>query len=288
MGTIVNEPSPEIEKGEPREIIKRGAESKHCREKYENGSHIKIPAYCNVIFTSNSFMPTYDAFVRRSQYLEFTKKDRLSDDDVDRFKKTFQHNNWNNTDFLKLRAIGDFIVWYISENMDVLSLEYADIINNMLDALLGYADEDKADWDWMYHDAELMDIGSADNEVVNQFRRMVLKDYKQLTKTTYIPNIEGETTEDFYKRFFKEDLLEVIIESKIDYLHYQEVNGKDHIIVNTSVKDALNDFCSLQVTCKGLAGYMDCEYKNITYKNHSIKGFRLTYDEFKDFLDVSK
>ena len=286
-GIIVNEPSPAIEKGEPREIIKRGAESKYCREKDDKGEHVKIPAYSNVIFTSNSFMPTHDAFVRRSQYLEFTKEDRLTDEDIKKFKDTFHHKNWNNTDFLKLRAIGDFIVWHISENLKVLGLEYADIINDMLDALLDYAEEDKAEWDWMYHDAELMDIGSADNEVINQFRRMVLKDYKQLTRTTYIPKIEGETTEQFHKRFFKEALLEIIMENKIDYLHYQKLNNEEQIIVNTSVKDSLNDFCGLQVTCKGLAGYMDHEYKNITYKKHSIKGFRLTYDEFRDFLDVS-
>jgi len=284
-GIIVNEPSPAIEKGEPREIIKRGAESKYCREKDDKGEHVKIPAYSNVIFTSNSFMPTHDAFVRRSQYLEFTKEDRLSDNDIKKFKVTFHHKNWNNTDFLKLRAIGDFIVWHISENLEILGLEYGEIINAMLDALLDYAEEDKIEWDWMYHDAELMDIGSADNEVVNQFRRLVLKDYKQLTRTTYIPEIEGETKEEFHKRFFKEALLEVIQENKIDYLHYQ--NHNDHIIVNTSVKDALNEFCGLQVTCKGLAGYMDCEYKNISYKGHSIKGFRLTYDKFRDFLDVS-
>ena len=284
-GIIVNEPSPTIEKGEPREIIKRGAESKYCREKDDKGEHVKIPAYSNVIFTSNSFMPTHDAFVRRSQYLEFTKKDRLTDEDKEEFKDTFNHKNWNNTDFLKLRAIGDLIVWYISENLDILGLEYAEIINAMLNVILEYAEEDKVKWDWMYHDAELMDIGSADNEVVNQFRRLVLKDYKQLTRTTYIPEIEGETKEDFHKRFFKEALLEIIQENKIDYLHYQSHN--DHIIVNTSVKDALNEFCGLQVTCKGLAGYMDCKYKNISYKGHPIKGFRLTYDKFRDFLDIS-
>lgn len=286
-GVIINEPSPKIEKGESREIIKRAIESKYSREKDDKGQHIKIPAYSNVIFTSNSFMPTHDAFVRRSQYLEFTKEDRLTDDDIKKFKDTFNHKNWNNTDFLKLRAIGDFIVWHISENLEVLGLEYAKIINAMLDALLDYSEEDKAEWGWMYKDAELMDIGSADNEIVNQFRRMVLKDYRQLTRVTHISEIPSEKTEEYHARLFKEALLEVIQQNQIDYLHYQNVNDEDQIIVNTSVKDALNDFCQLQVTCKGLAGYMDCEYKNISYKEHTIKGFRLTYDEFRDFLDVS-
>lgn len=283
IGVIVNEPSPKIEEGEQREIIKRSVESKYSREKEEKGEHKQIPAYSNIIFTANSFIPTHDAYVRRSQYLEFTKKDRLSDEDKTKFKETFHHKNWRNTDFLKLRAIGDFIVWHISENLEVLSLEYADIINNMLDALLDYAGEDKNTWDWMYHDAELMDIGSADNEVVNQFRRKILNDYKHITRTTYLSKEENESDEVFNEKYFKNVLLEGIQQNKIDYLHYQNGN----IIINTSVKDALNDFCGLQITCKGLAGYMDSKYTTITYKGHSIKGFRLTYEEFKKFLEVS-
>ncbi|WP_406536992.1 hypothetical protein [Methanobrevibacter sp.] len=283
MGVIVNEPSPKIEEGEQREIIKRSVESKYSREKEEKGEHKKIPAYSNIIFTANSFIPTHDAFVRRSQYLEFTKDDRLSDKDVKNFKETFHHKNWSNTDFLKLRAIGDFIVWYVSENFEVLGLEYADIINSMLDALLEYAEEDKDQWDWMYHDAELMDIGSADNEVVNQFRRKVLHDYKHLTRTTYLSPEKNETEEHFNERYFKNVIIEGIQQNKIDYLHYQNGN----IIVNTSVKAALNEFCGLQVTCKGLAGYMDCKYITINYKGQSIKGFKLSYDDFKKFLDKS-
>ncbi len=157
----------------------------------------------------------------------------------------------------------------------------------MLDALLDYAGEDKATWDWMYKDAELMDIGSAENEVTNQFRRMVLRDIKYLNDYVYIEDGDNLSEEAYYEETFKKSLIQGLHKKKIDYLNYQNINGEDYIILNTSVKDALNDFCELQVTCKGLAGYMDCEYKNITYKERSIKGFRLTYDKFKDFLDVS-
>ena len=153
----------------------------------------------------------------------------------------------------------------------------------MLDALLDYAGEDKNTWDWLYHDAELMDVGSADNEVVNQFRRKILNDYKHITRTTYLSKENDESDEEFNERYFKNVLIEGIQQNKIDYLHYQ--NGD--IIINTSVKDALNEFCGLQISCKGLAGYMDCKYTTISYKGHSIKGFRLPYEKFKEFLDVS-
>lgn len=287
-GVIINEPSPNIEKGEPREIIKRSVESKYSREKDEKGEHVKIPAYSNMIFTANSFIPTHDAFVRRSQYLEFTKNDRLSDDDIKTFNDTFHHKNWHNTDFLKLRAIGDFIVWYISENLDVLESEHTEIINSMLDVLLEYADEDKDVWDWLYQDAELMDIESADNEILNQFRRLALHDHNRINGNTYLPRLEDEDESSYLDRVFKETFIDAVKRNSIYYLHYQKINDDDYIIVNTSIKDALNDFCVMQVTCKGLAGYMNKDYTTISYKGKSIKGFRLKWGDFKSFLDISE
>ena len=61
------------------------------------------------------------------------------------------------------------------------------------------------------------------------------------------------------------------------------INECEHEWIN--VKNALKDYCGLQVTCKGLADYMNCEYGTIKYKGNSIKGFRMSYDDFKRFLN---
>ena len=97
IGVIINEPSSSINNDIYIDLIKRSVESPICREKEVNGIHTKIPAYANMCFTSNSFIPTNDAFVRRADYLEFTKNERLSNDDVGLFNKTFHHQNWNNS-----------------------------------------------------------------------------------------------------------------------------------------------------------------------------------------------
>jgi len=283
VGVIINEPSPKIEEGEPREIIKRAVESKISREKEDKGEHVKIPAYSNMIITANSFLPTHDAYVRRTQYLEFTKADRLSEEDVDNFNKTFNHNNWNDTDFLKLRAIGDYVIWFVSENADILGKKHSEIVDSMLNSLLKFAGEDKTNWEWIYKDAELMEIEHSDKEILNQFRRMVLHDNTRLNSHKYSATPDGDESD--YEEGFKFYFIESVRKQNIDYLYYSKTDSKEYIIVNSSVKNALNEFCNLQVTCKGLASYMDFDYKVINFSNKSIKGFRIEWQDFKTFLD---
>jgi hypothetical protein len=284
VGVIINEPSPKIEDGEPREIIKRAVESKISREREFKGEHEKIPAYSNMIITANSFLPTHDAYVRRTQYLEFTKADRLSEEDIDKFNDTFHHNNWNNTDFLKLRAVGDYVIWFISENLDILGEKHSKIVDSMLNSLFEFADEDKTNWDWLYQDAKLMEIGHADNEIINQFRRMILHDNTRLNANRYC-ELSSDAEESDYDEGFKIFFIESVRKQNIDYLYYSKTDSKEYIIVNSSVKNALNEFCGLQVTCKGLASYMDCDYKVINFNNKSIKGFRMEWQDFKRFID---
>lgn len=284
VGVIINEPSPRIEEGEPREIIKRAVESKISREKEDKGEHIKIPAYSNMIITANSFLPTHDAFVRRTQYLEFTRDDRLSDEDIKNFNETFHHSNWNHTDFLKLRAVGDYVIWFVSENLNILEKKHSEIVDSILDSLLEFTGEDETDWKWIYKDAELMDVDHADNEIVNQFRRMVLHDNTRLNSNRYATPI-SEAKQSDYDECFKKYFIESVRKQNIDYLYYSNTNSGEYIIVNSSVKNALNEFCNLQVTCKGLASYMNRDYTVINFGNKSIKGFRIKWKDFKRFLD---
>ena len=290
IGVIVNEPSVSIENQQNIDIIKRAVESHYSREKQQDGVHTKIPAYANFVFTSNSFLPTSDAFVRRCDYLEFTKSERLSDADIEKFNETFHHQNWMNTDFLKLRAIGDFIVAYVDENMGVLGLSQDVIVSEMLTALYSYVGREVPEW--LLTNAKLMDVGSTDNEILSEFRRMVLRDYNNLTRNSSKIYDDAFSTnkalddETKYDNKFRKLFITLVQNNNIDYLHYQKLSdGVEYIIVNTSVKNALRDFNGLQITCKGLADYMNSDYGPLNYKGKTIRGFRMRYVDFKDFLD---
>lgn len=294
IGTIINEPSATINNDNYCDLLKRAIESGISREKNENGIHTKIPAYSNMCFTSNSFIPTNDAFVRRADYIEFTKNERLSDDDVKLFNKTFHHQNWNNTRFLDLRPLGDYMVYYVAQDVNILGNSHQDIVFSMINSLFDYVGEKP--FNWLFSMPELMDIGASDNEVLSEFRRMILKEYRDLTRNSskiyeaafdtsmsYDDNfnpIPVSHSDDFAK------LLRATIESNnIPYLHYNKVRDDEYVIVNTSVKNALNDFNGLQITCKGLADYMGYKYDTISYQGHKIKGFRILFEEFVRFMN---
>jgi hypothetical protein len=294
IGTIINEPSSSISNDILIDLIKRCVESPISRERDVGGVHTKIPAYSNMCFTSNSFIPTNDAFVRRSEYLEFTKNERLSSDDVKLFNKTFKHQNWNNTRFIGLRPIGDYMTYYVAQDVNVLSHNHLDIVFGMINSLFKYVGEKP--FDWLFTIPELMDVGASDNEVLSEFRRMILKDYRDLTRnSSKIHEIAFETgavvDDDMNVSFtghegdFAKLLRAAISSNNIPYLHYTKVNDLQYVIVNGSVKNALKDFNGVQITCKGLSDYMGFKYGPVKYKGNVIKGFRMLFSEFINFLN---
>ena len=296
IGTIVNEPGSVIEKGEMVELIKRAIESEYCREKMQDGVHVKIPAYSNLLFTSNSFLPTNDALIRRGDIIEFIKSERMSKKGITEFKKVFHYVNKENSDFTRLRGIGDFIVWYVSENMDTLKLNMEEWKDSMLDALFEYTGYKPIKW--LYTDCELMDMSSTDNEILNTFRRMVLRDYRRLTahnhrvenedhsiKVDFDENGEAVIENDSTEKKMGNNLKSCIAAGYFDYLNLL-VNRQNEciVLVNASVKDDLYEYAELQVTCKGLADYMNKEYKNYKYKGKAVKCFGVKLEEFVEFL----
>lgn len=294
IGTIINEPSSSITNDVLIDLLKRCVESPISREKDVSGVHTRIPCYSNMCFTSNSFIPTNDAFVRRSDYLEFTKNERLSNDDIGLFNKTFSHQNWNNTRFTGLRPIGDFMVYYVKNNLDVLGFGHQELVFSMIRAL--FKEINEKPFDWLFSVPELMDVANSDSELVNEFRRMVLRDYNSFTRNSnkiYERANGGAISIDDDLSVIHEsasvefaNLLRAVIQANnIDYLHVYRVRDVEYVIVNTSVKNALKDFCGVQVTCKGLADYMGYGYSTIKYKGNSIKGFRLLFSEFINFLN---
>lgn len=293
IGTIINEPSATINNDVYCDLLKRCVESGISREKNDRGIHTKVPCYSNMCFTSNSFLPTNDAFVRRADYLEFTKNERLSNDDIKLFSKTFKHQNWNNTRFLELKPIGDYITYYIAQDVNVLGNNHYDTVFGMINSLFAYIGEKP--FSWLYEMPELMDIGASDKEVLSEFRRLILRDYKDLTKNSSkiyenafenVASVDDDfnVTHSRHHGDFAKLLRAVIESNNISYLHYSEIKHQQYVLVNTSVKNALNDFNGLQITCKGLADYMGFKYDTYSYKGNKIKAFRMLFSEFINFL----
>jgi hypothetical protein len=302
-GVIVNEPGDSIEKTENLDIIKRSIENEYCREKMLNDIHTKIPAYCNMIFTSNSFIPAADAFVRRSGFIEFTKSERMTEQNIKDFREHFHHVNWSSTDFNYLRSIGDFIVFSVHENIGLLKLEPEVMVNQILNDLFEYCDLEP--FEWLYQDTELMDISSSDDDILDDFRNMIMKDYIRLTSNSNKLFEEAKTDGEVHlgdkgriidlekiKQMevssevrFEQLFTTVVMNEYIPYLRLvHNRSGNKYVAVNSSVGKAMKNYSNVQVTCKAMADYMNEKYKLLSYKGGKFKGFKVSYQKFRDFL----
>lgn len=296
IGCIINEPSKIIETNSSMvDLLKRAVESKYCREKMEDGVHVKIPAYSNIIFTSNSFIPTHDAFIRRSEFIEFTKSERMTEEDKIKFKEVFHHVNWRDTDFNNLRSVGDCFVYYVSENMDVLKKSPKEFVNTLLDNVLSFAGEDKKDWSWIYNDTHLMDIGNSDSLIIEDFRNMVLQDYYKHINANNLPSVDysdnnGEevynylvetSDDDVVENTFKHNFLKLASHDVFPYLF---INNNGEVCVRSTVGKFLNNYCGVQISGNALADLLGKSVTNHSYKGKKIKSFKFTFDEFKKII----
>jgi hypothetical protein len=164
----------------------------------------------------------------------------------------------------------------------------------MIRSLFEYVGEKP--FSWLFSIPELMDIGATDNEVLSEFRRMILKDYRDLTRNankihelafenSAVVSDDMSVTHVRHEGDFAKLLRAAISSNNIPYLHFNRVRDMEYVIVNTSVKNALKDFNGIQITCKGLADYMGFKYGSVKYKGNVIKGFKMTFPEFINFMN---
>ena len=222
------------------------------------------------------------------------------------FKDTFHYVNNTDNDFRKLRAIGEYVLHHVHENTEILKETPEVLVNKILDSLIMYTGEETGKYKWLYEEIEdEPHITSTNDDVLEVFRSMILQKYsllnrntvkiqgKALTHKKHLQNnevtlldsldIEEEQKEAEYD--FTSILREQIREYHYDYLTYdQKLSGDEYIVVNASVRQALYKYDGRQVTCKNLASYMDTDYKLFNVGGKRIKGFRLEFNEFIQFL----
>ena len=214
----------------------------------------------------------------------------MDEKDKTEFYDRFHHTNWRETDFLLLRPIGDFFIWYVSENMQLLKCNPTLFVNQLLDALFEYIDYDKTEWDWIYQDTQLMDLTNSDDDIIDDFRNMVMNDYKKnvnknllgISEKVNPPDDEDQgMLIDAYETNFKENLANLIKFKIINYLIFK---GDNTILVRGNVGKALRKYSDIQITGTALADLLNKEYKNYKIKGKTMKGFVLDFEEFIQIL----
>ena len=102
-----------------------------------------------------------------------------------------------------LKPIGDYIVWYVSQNLSMLSKGKKEVVDIWIDNLLEYADDNR-DWSWIYQETELMDIQEADDELKSIFINTLNDDYRRSgVLSLYHKDNDLEKSRDIFKENWK-------------------------------------------------------------------------------------
>ena len=183
--------------------------------------------------------------------------------------------------FNDLRPIGDYIIWYISQNLDLLSKDKKYICDELLDNLLDYADEDKDDWKWIYEEADLMDLQEADDDIKNIFIKTLSEDYKRLTPSEMYQEVKCEDDE---KDNLLDNWIKILLKRLVIYAEFHETPNGEFIFINARIKDIVKERTGQTISCKSFASILGCKYTNYTYKKKTKKGFRIPTDKFIDLF----
>jgi len=84
---VVNEPGDVLERTELRDAVKNAVESTVARGKFVRGAYVSIPALAPLAFTSNRYIPSDDALLRRLKVVTFTFAEMIPEERAAEFEK---------------------------------------------------------------------------------------------------------------------------------------------------------------------------------------------------------
>ena len=174
-GFICNEPDTAFGKVELRQILKVATTELSARER--NGK--KMYSYQSPIFCSNVELPSEPEFLRRIEEFNFSPKCIITEKVKRDLDSLLNENGVQNKNFYKLRAIGDFILHYISQNLILLDgLSYDNMELDIVNELEKYSGKDLS---WLKMTREDLDSDESDSfEEYDNIMELFIKELRMI------------------------------------------------------------------------------------------------------------
>jgi len=290
--TLINEPGGVFMKEELVDMIKSGIESTTARGKYYRGNYIEIPSLSPLLFTSNRTLPQDDALLRKLDVERFTYGEKI---DLEK-EKIFE--NEMRPRLKKLKALGDFIAWYILNNG--LKEDPWKMAVEVLEEAYKYADIKMPQWLYPSQDEEYR----ASEEIVYEDMREIIRNYfiKKINEeySKFVGRIIVEKPEGLSYRYeykdrkeadLKDRLMIVLQYNLIPWMMFrQDKEGKIDIIITTGIMKELTPLIGDIGGLKSVAELLGWEYKprysyRIGEKREKVKTTNIMRIELNDFLE---
>lgn len=273
------------------DMIKSAIESTTARGKYYKGNYIEIPSLSPLLFTSNRVLPKDDALLRKFDVERFTYGEKIDLEKEKIFEKEMRPK------LKKLKALGDFIAWYILDRG--LKEDPWKMAVEVLEEAYKYADMKMPQWLYPSQDEEYRaseEIVYEDNRerIRNYFIKKINEEYNKFVGRIIVEKPEGLGYRYEYKDRKEADLrdrLMIVLQQKlIPWMMYrQNKEGRIIIIITTGILDDLTSIIGDIGGLKSVAELLGWEYDpsfsiRIGDKETSYSVIKIDLEDFLKYL----
>ncbi len=291
FGLIINEPEGVFNCKRCTETLKTTVERTNARRRYEGRHLMTILALATLSFTSNSPLPNVEGLTRRFVQLMYSHSEKKSDAEKKEFMEHFRMDSPDLCLFHRLKALADFAVNEIKEDVGLLRLPWKDLSNALITR--AYADCERECPNWLLQFSQSVTLEDLDNEEIESLRIFFIDEINKQTKNVRVYSAEDghpRRSEDFFSDFVKDSndfydrVFNVINERLIPYmvLHHAR-NGHDYVCFTSGLRMALHEANKVCYDVKGIAELLGWEYKTVNIPQPTMV-MKIRFDKFLTFL----
>lgn len=268
IATMVNDPS-------LLEILKAAIEGVVARQTHSDVYY----SYQTAIFTANVDLPNNSAFLRRTESFYMHEQDRITPDIEQKLRDLLNIKGQKNIRFKELRAIGDFCVYTIKENLEKLeTMTLEDIRFFLVDELQKETDIDLSYLKSIEYDQQEALEEEVDSVIMSGLIRYVSEIYNKDSSASTTQMIPQEDSKGRFKPFAEEKLDRLVHQRKLFVFEPCVFENQEYyLLTQKNIREIYKNTENVMMTIQGVWGelkqYQE-EYNLGEPKQRRLTGYR--------------
>lgn len=287
IATMVNDPS-------LLEILKAAIEGVVARQTHSDVYY----SYQTAIFTANVDLPNNSAFLRRTESFYMHEQDRITPDIEQKLRELLNIKGQKNIRFKELRAIGDFCVYVLKENLEKLeTMTLEDVRFFLVDELQKETDIDLSYLKAIEYDQQEALEEEVDSVIMSGLIRYISDIYNRDPSPNTTLMIPEETLDGKYKPFSEEKLNRLVHQRKLFVFEPCKFEDQEYfLLTQKNIREIYKNTENVMMTIQGVWGelkqYQDKyglkepkQRRLQEYRSNRARGILLTSKFLVDLLN---
>lgn len=245
IATMVNDPS-------LLEILKAAIEGVVARQTHSDVYY----SYQTAIFTANVDLPNNSAFLRRTESFYMHEQDRITPEIEQQLRDLLNIKGQKNIRFKELRAIGDFCVYTIKENLEKLeTMTLEDVRFFLVDELQKQTDIDLSYMKAIEYDQQEALEEEVDSVIMSGLIRYISEIYNKDPSASVKNMIPQDDGNGHFKPFSEEKIDRLVQQRKLFVFEPCSFEGEDYyLLTQKNIREIYKNTENIMMTIQGVWG----------------------------------